>query len=121
MIQVKRVYAAPEQTDGFRILVDQLWPRGLSKEKLKMDLWMKDIAPSDDLRKWFGHYPAKWLEFKRCYFKELDEKQEAVEQILSRAKSGTVAMLYSAKDEAHNQATALKEYLESYSLLPRET
>jgi len=86
-----------------------------------MDLWMKDIAPSDDLRKWFGHYPAKWPEFKRRYFKELDGKQEAVEQILSRAKNGAVTMLYSSKDEAHNQATALKEYLESYSLLPRET
>ncbi len=79
-----------------------------------MDLWMKDIAPSDELRKWFGHDPAKWPEFKRRYFKELDGKQKEVEQILSHAKNGTVTLLYSAKDETHNQAVALKEYLESH-------
>lgn len=121
MIQVKRVYDAPELTDGFRILVDRLWPRGLSKEKLKMDLWIKDIAPSDDLRKWFSHDPAKWPEFKHRYFKELDEKHKEIEQILSHVKNGTVTLLYSAKDETHNQAAALKEYLEAYPLLPKET
>jgi uncharacterized protein YeaO (DUF488 family) len=110
---IKRVYDAAKPDDGFRILVDRLWPRGLSKAKLKMDLWMRDIGPSDDLRRWFSHDPEKWLEFKRRYFKELNGKQEMIEQIRNRAKHDKVTLLYSAKDELHNQAVALKEYLES--------
>ncbi len=111
MIKIKRVYDEPEKTDGFRILVDRLWPRGLSKEKAKVDLWLKDIAPSDEIRKWFGHEPEKWVEFKRRYFKELEEKKELVDLIVEKAHGG-VTLLYGTKEEKYNNAHALKEYIE---------
>lgn len=109
-IQLKRVYEKPEAKDGFRILVDRLWPRGLTKEKAAVGLWLKDIAPSTELRKWFGHDPAKWKEFQKKYLKELKENKEAVDTLKEHLKKETVTLLYAAKDEVHNEAEVLKEY-----------
>ncbi|MGA7898852.1 MAG: DUF488 domain-containing protein [Nitrososphaeraceae archaeon] len=117
MIRVERIYNNPKgNNDGFRILVDRLWPRGLSKDKVRFDLWQKEIAPSNSLRKWFGHDQKKWNEFKRRYFKELDGKKELVNVILSKVKeessTTTITLLYGTKEERFNNAVALKEYLE---------
>jgi uncharacterized protein YeaO (DUF488 family) len=109
-IQIKRVYEKPDPKDGFRILVDRLWPRGLTKEKAAVDLWLKDVAPSTELRKWFGHDPEKWKEFQKKYLKELKENKEAVDTLKEHLKKGTVTLLYAAKDEAHNEAQVLKDY-----------
>ncbi len=111
MIKVKRVYDPPARGDGKRILVDRLWPRGLKKENAKMGEWLKEIAPSDGLRKWFSHDPSKYQEFKKRYRKELKGKSELLEKIRSEAKKGTVTLIFSAKDPEHNNATALKEIL----------
>lgn len=113
MIKTKRVYDEPEDKDGFRTLVDRLWPRGLNKDKTKINLWLKDIAPSDELRKWFSHDPKKWSEFKKRYFEELNGKQELVSLIVEKARKGSVALLYAAKEEKFNNANALKEYIET--------
>jgi uncharacterized protein YeaO (DUF488 family) len=113
-IQTKRVYEEADADDGFRVLVDRVWPRGLKKEQVAADLWLKDIAPSTDLRKWFGHDPAKWDEFRERYFSELDDEQEAVAQLLDKAAEGRLTLLYSARDAEHNQAVALREYLLSH-------
>jgi len=110
-IRTKRVYEEPSSRDGFRILVDRIWPRGLSKDKARIDRWLKDIAPSAELRKWFGHDPARWDEFRARYFRELDAKPELVEEIRSRAKKTTVTLLYAARDPEHNNAVCLREYL----------
>ncbi|HVP36121.1 MAG TPA: DUF488 family protein [Terriglobales bacterium] len=112
MLKVKRVYEEPAKEDGFRILVDRLWPRGMTKEKAKVDLWLKDIAPSDALRKWYQHDPEKWLEFEHRYFSELKDKKESLDLIQAKAKKGTVTLLFSSKEEKINNAQALKEYLE---------
>ncbi len=112
MIRAERIYSAP-RGGGFRILVDRLWPRGLRKDEVKVDLWLKDIGPSNDLRKWFGHDPDKWNEFRKRFFQELDQKNELVDQIIVRAREGNVVLLYGAKDEEHNNAVALKEYIET--------
>jgi uncharacterized protein YeaO (DUF488 family) len=117
LIRVERIYDNPKgNNDGFRILVDRLWPRGLSKDNVRFDLWQKEIAPSNSLRKWFGHDEKKWNEFKRRYFKELDGKNELVNVILSRVReessSTTITLLYGTKEERFNNAVALKEYLE---------
>jgi uncharacterized protein YeaO (DUF488 family) len=110
-IQTKRVYDPREQGDGVRVLVDRLWPRGMTKEKLQADLWLKDIAPSDDLRKWFAHDPSRWSEFKKRYWAELDEKPQTVKQLHDLAVKGRLTLLFSARDTACNQAVALKEYV----------
>jgi len=110
-IQLKRVYAAPAKRDGCRVLVDRLWPRGLSKQSAKVDYWIKDVAPSASLRKWFAHDPAKWAEFKKRYYRELKGNPEGVKQIRSLAKQGKVTLLFGARDEKHNNAVALKTYL----------
>ena len=113
-IAVKRVYEPPAKSDGFRVLVDRLWPRGISKENAKLDLWLPDIGPSTKLRQWFNHDPERWGEFQRRYnaeLKELKEKKELVAELKGRAKKGKVTLLYSAKDEAHNQAVALRIHL----------
>lgn len=112
MIKAERIYDAPKD-GGFRILVDRLWPRGLRKDEVKVDLWMKDIGPSSELRKWFGHDPDKWNEFRKRFFQELDQKEELVDQITAKASEGDVILLYGAKDEEHNNAVALKEYIET--------
>jgi uncharacterized protein YeaO (DUF488 family) len=112
MIKTKRIYESPAEEDGFRILVDRLWPRGVQKEKAKIDLRLKEIAPSDDLRKWFAHDPQKWEEFKKKYAKELATKQGLLNEIRQIEKEkGTVTFLYSAKDTEHNNAVALKTIL----------
>jgi len=111
MIKIKRIYDAPSDDDGIRILVDRLWPRGLSKEKAKVDLWFKEIAPSNELRKWYGHDPKKWTEFRKRYFNDLDMKRELVNQIVQKMKEGHVTLLYSSKEEKINNAAALKEYI----------
>jgi len=112
-IRIKRVYEEPEETDGRRILVDRLWARGLSKEKAKVDVWVKEIAPSTELRRWYGHDPNKWAEFKSRYAAELEANPGLVEEILGEVRVGVVTFLYSSKEEQLNNAVALKEYIES--------
>jgi len=119
MLRIKRVYEEPAKEDGFRVLVDRLWPRGLTKEKAKFDLWLKDIAPSDALRKWYHHDPEKWVEFKRRYFSELKDKKESLDLIESKAKRGTVTLLFGSKEERFNNAQALKEYFQKKMKLCR--
>ncbi|MGB7291928.1 MAG: DUF488 domain-containing protein [Thermodesulfobacteriota bacterium] len=114
-IKVKRVYDGHSKEDGIRILVDRLWPRAVSKEDASVDIWLKDIAPSNELRKWFNHDPEKWDEFKIRYFSELDHKSELVKEVLNRAKKGNLTLVFSAKEEKYNNAEALKEYLEKHS------
>lgn len=111
MLKVKRVYDAPSAEDGYRILVDRIWPRGTTKERAHVDVWRKDLAPSDALRKWFGHDPEKWDEFRRRYREELAEgrKWADLEAIRARARRENVTLVFSAKDAAHNQAVALQE------------
>jgi uncharacterized protein YeaO (DUF488 family) len=112
-IRIERIYDNLKEVDSFRILVDRLWPRGLSKDKIKVDLWQKDIAPSNSLRKWFGHDEKKWDEFKRRYFKELDKKRDAVNTVIEKAKEQhSVTLLYATKEEKFNNVVALKEFLE---------
>jgi len=110
-IQTKRVFDPFGKNDGKRVLVDRIWPRGVSKEQAGADQWLKDAAPSSDLRKWFGHDPSRWDEFKKRYHLELDEKPEVVNQLLCIASQGRLTLLFSARDIRHNQAVALKEYL----------
>ena len=112
MIGTKRVYDAPAAGDGTRILVDRIWPRGLAKDKAAVDEWLKDVAPSTALRRWFGHDPAKWQEFRRRYAAELAEQPDAVAHLRALARRGTVTLVYGARDTAHNNAVALKAYLE---------
>ena len=110
-ILLKRVYETPVKSDGCRVLVDRLWPRGLGKKKARIDLWLKDIAPGTPLRQWFAHEPQKWPEFKKRYFRELAGKSAAVKQLRSLARNGTVTLVFAAKDEKYNNAVALKQYL----------
>src|SRR5215472_6984530 len=113
MITLKRAYekAAPE--DGTRFLVERLWPRGIKKTDLRLDAWLKDVAPSTSLRRWFAHDPKKWPEFRRRYFAELDKHSEAWEPIRAAARRGRVTLIYSSHDTGHNNAVALQEYLRS--------
>lgn len=110
-IAVQRVYDAPSPKDGLRILVDRLWPRGLSKENAQIDVWLKAIAPSNELRKWYQHDPEKWQEFKKRYFAELKELPEAVDELLGYVKKRNVAFLFASKESEHNNAVALREYV----------
>jgi uncharacterized protein YeaO (DUF488 family) len=113
-IRIRRAYESPEGKGGARILVDRLWPRGLKKDEARIDAWLKDLAPSDALRKWFGHDPERWTEFKRRYAEELrsPEAKAALSELKAFAKRGPVTLLYAAKDEEHNNALALKAHLE---------
>jgi len=112
MIKIKRVYDPPAKEDGYRILIDRLWPRGLTKERAKIDLWLKEIAPSNELRKWFNHDPEKWEEFKAKYEKELTNKQNLLHEIKQLEKEkGIVTLLYSTKETEHNNAVALNGFL----------
>ncbi len=113
MLRIKRVYEERSDTDGRRILVDRLWPRGISKERAGIDLWMKDIAPSDGLRRWFGHDPSRWEEFKTRYLGELEEKQDLLADLRKMDREGTVTLIYAAKDMDHNNAVVLKEVIET--------
>lgn len=112
-IHVKRVYEAATKEDGTRILVDRLWPRGLSKEKGKIDTWVKELSPSSELRQWYNHDPDKWSEFKERYFRELKKNNTQIEELLSEYRHSEVTFLFSSKELALNNAFALKEYLES--------
>ncbi|GMU67155.1 MAG: hypothetical protein AMXMBFR36_34290 [Acidobacteriota bacterium] len=111
MIALKRAYDAVSPDDGVRFLVERLWPRGLAKEKLRVDAWLKEVAPTTELRKWFSHDPDKWSRFRARYFRELDAAPGAWRPILSAARRGTVTLVYSSHDERHNNAVALREYL----------
>ncbi|MGI0045603.1 MAG: DUF488 domain-containing protein [Nitrosotalea sp.] len=114
MIKIKRIYEDPSPSDGFRILVDGLWPRGLSKDEVRIDLWLKEIAPSDKLRKWFSHDPKKWQGFKSKYKNELKEKTEFIKEIKKIEKEKKiVTLLYSARDEEHNNVLVLSEILKN--------
>jgi uncharacterized protein YeaO (DUF488 family) len=115
MIQMKRVYERPSSKDGLRILVDRLWPRGLTKERAAVTLWLKDVAPSTELRKWFGHDPAKWRKFEERYRKELRTKGDAFRLLQQKCKEQTVTLVYAARDEEHNEALVLKDMLEGHS------
>lgn len=108
---IKRVYDAPDPGDGARVLVDRLWPRGLSKESVRIDHWLKDIAPSSELRKWYGHDESRWVEFNRRYFEELTELVDPVNMLRELMKVKTVTLLYSARSETHNNAVALAEFI----------
>ena len=110
-LTVKRIYEPPAPDDGQRVLVDRIWPRGISKEDAALTLWLKEIAPSDELRKWFGHQAARWAEFQKRYRAELDGNGEAVAQLRGLLRHGKVTLLYGAHDEAHNNAVALAGYL----------
>ncbi|MDD4043327.1 MAG: DUF488 domain-containing protein [Anaerolineaceae bacterium] len=113
--KIKRIYEDYEPTDGWRVLVDRIWPRGVSKEEARLDAWSKELAPSTELRKWFGHIPEKYNEFRKRYYKELDNNPEAqrlLTDLRSKSKDNVVTLLYSAKDTERNQAVVLLEYLE---------
>ena len=113
MLQLKRAYEKPSRADGRRVLVERLWPRGVRKDALMLDAWLKEVAPSTDLRRWFGHDPARWQEFCQRYAAELEARPDAWAPIMQAHRSGTVTLLYSSHDTEHNNAVALKAYLES--------
>ena len=111
-IKMKRVYEEPAASDGSRILVDRLWPRGLTKEKAHVDLWLKEIAPSTELRQWFGHDPEKWKRFRGRYETELRHNGQLIEILTKKAREGTITLIFGARDEKHNEALVLKQFLE---------
>ena len=113
-IQLKRVYDSPNKSDGMRILVERLWPRGLSKDKAKVDLWVKELAPSTSLRKWFDHDPKKWKEFRSRYFKEIGKLDEEVEGLLEHVRRGKVTFVFASREEKLNNTVALKEFIEKH-------
>jgi uncharacterized protein YeaO (DUF488 family) len=118
MIKLKRVYDPVSRTDGTRFLVERLWPRGLSKAKVHLSAWLKEVGPSTELRQWFNHDPLKWSQFRRRYFRELDAQPESWRPILTAARRGLVTLVYSSHDEEHNNAVALQEYLKAKSRRP---
>jgi uncharacterized protein YeaO (DUF488 family) len=113
MVTLKRVYEPVSRTDGSRFLVERLWPRGLSKDRLHLTAWLKEVGPSTALRQWFNHDPEKWPQFRTRYFHELDTRPESWRPIVTAARRGTVTLLYSSHDQEHNNAVALKEYLQA--------
>lgn len=116
LIRLKRAYDPPEDTDGLRILVDRLWPRGISKEKLRLDGWEKALSPSSTLRKWFAHEPDKWEEFRYFYLEELNSHGEEAKDLLSRAEHFRMTLIYAARDARYNHAIVLKEFLEKIDM-----
>ncbi len=112
MVKIKRIYDPASPDDGKRILIDRLWPRGIKKEEAKIDEWLRDIAPSTELRKWFSHDPEKWQEFKKRYKRELTDKGELLRKLKAEAKKGTITLLFAAKDTKHMNAAVLKEVLD---------
>lgn len=110
-VVVKRIYEPPAKSDGIRVLVDRLWPRGISKSDAKLDCWLPDLGPSAALRQWFNHDPARWAEFRRRYYRELKEKATLLTFLVEQGQGKTLTLLYSAKDERHNQAVALRSFL----------
>lgn len=114
MFKLKRAYEPPARSDGFRVLVERLWPRGISKDKAALDLWLKDIGPSTELRKWFNHDPAKWVEFRKRYHRELKAHPDLLQLLREKSAAGSVTLVYSSHDQQHNAAVALKGYLEEH-------
>ena len=112
MVKIKRIYEPAAPGDGRRVLIDRLWPRGIEKKSARIDEWLKEIAPSTELREWFSHDPAKWEEFKRRYKKELEDRKDLVDALRDEAEKGTVTLLFAAKDTEHVNAAVLKEVLE---------
>lgn len=112
-VMIKRAYRAARRSDGTRVLVDALWPRGLSRERLRLDRWCKDVAPSASLRRWFGHDPARWEEFRTRYTEELAERGEELDHLCALSKEGTLTLVYAAKDEKHNNAVVLRDVIEA--------
>lgn len=115
MIRMKRAYEDPSPDDGFRVLVERLWPRGVTKERAALDLWLKDIAPSPDLRQWYAHQVEKWPGFRERYWAEIERKQDQLTVLREKAATGTVTLVYAARDQEHNSALVLKEFLEQHS------
>ena len=113
-VKIKRVYEMADKQDGTRILVDRLWPRGLTKEKAAVDIWLKEIAPSTELRKWFNHEPVKWKGFQKKYELELEKNKQQVDILKAQIKTGPVTLIYGAKDEVHNEALVLKDWLSKH-------
>ena len=113
MFKLKRVYEAPAAEDGFRILVERLWPRGLTKDRARIDLWLKDAAPSPELRKWFGHDTDKWEQFRERYLEELKPKKDIINLLKQKDKEGKVTFVFAYRDEKHNSALALKTFIET--------
>jgi uncharacterized protein YeaO (DUF488 family) len=113
MLKIKRAYETPAKDDGFRVLVERLWPRGVRKEQAALDAWFKDVAPSPELRTWFGHDPAKWQTFRRRYWSELRHHPDAVALLKRKSREGPVTLVYGTHDQRHNAAVALRDYLES--------
>jgi uncharacterized protein YeaO (DUF488 family) len=113
MIKLKRAYEKPARDDGERILVERLWPRGLTKQRASIDLWLKEVAPSAELRRWFGHDPEKWNEFRQRYQKELKSNDGLIKLLKRKAKAGTITLIYAARDEEHNGALVLKRFLQN--------
>jgi uncharacterized protein YeaO (DUF488 family) len=111
-IRLRRAYDPPSASDGYRVLVDRVWPRGISRDALRLDEWLKEVAPSTELRKWFGHDPEKWTAFKDRYFLELEKQSEAINRLLAKCREGPLTLVFGAKDTRYNNAAALKEYLE---------
>lgn len=121
MIRIKRAYEPPARGDGRRVLVERLWPRGVAKAALALDDWCKDVAPSTELRQWFGHRPARWAGFQQRYGRELDAHPEAWAPLVQAAQRGTVTLVYGARDTEHNAAVALRNYLETHAADGRAT
>jgi len=115
MLQLKRVYEKPSRRDGLRVLVERLWPRGLTKQAAAVDLWLKEIAPSPELRQWFDHDPERWREFQARYRKELRAHDEALKLLRHKGRKGTVTLVYGARDQEHNAAVVLKRFLDARS------
>lgn len=114
-VRVKRIYEAPDASDGTRVFVDRLWARGLTKEKAALDLWLKEVAPSTELRKWFSHDPEKWEEFKKRYRAELEKNEEPIARLMDEVHKGAVTLLYGARDQEHNEALVLRDFLLHHS------
>ncbi len=120
MIRIKRAYDEAAPQDGFRVLVERLWPRGVTKERAALDLWLKDVAPSTELRKWFHSHPEDWDEFRERYWHELADKKDDIDLLKKKAKEGTVTFIYSAREREHNAATELKAYIEQQARGPEK-
>jgi uncharacterized protein YeaO (DUF488 family) len=118
-IKLKRAYEEPSPEDGIRVLVDRLWPRGLTKQEARIDYWFKEIAPSAELRKWFGHDPARWTDFKRRYGEELRRHAERIDELGKLARHGTITLVYGARDEEHNDAVVLRDFLAHHHSLAK--
>jgi uncharacterized protein YeaO (DUF488 family) len=112
-IRTKRIYEPLDPDEGYRFLVDRVWPRGMSRKKARIDSWLKELAPSKELRQWFGHDPAKWEEFRKRYFQELAEHKEELDRLAEKARNGPLTLVYSSRETRYNNAVALKAYLES--------